>query len=222
MTMSTNTGHSKMRDKFLFNISGPYAVGKDTILNELMARFGPRIHRVHTLTTRPVSRAADPTYEQVTPEEFEKRVADGRWMYNYQLSGLTAYATSVSEIEAAAREGRVSIHSIYAGPAGAGRLREIFGGHALSVGLLPTVGSAEEQLQVLRARLLARSRDDAAAIEARLQHQLEPLHYVLDNPLVDTDDGPMRVFDQLLFNEDIAETVSSVVRLFEQTFFGEG
>jgi guanylate kinase len=209
-----------MPDKFLFNISGPYAVGKDTILNELMARFGPRVHRVHTLTTRPVSREADPTYEQVTRDEFERRVSSGRWMFNYQLSGMTAYATSVDEIEEAARAGYVSIHSIYPGPDGAGRLREIFGSRALSIGLLAVAGSAAEQLEVLRARLLARSRDDPAAIEARLQHQLEPIQYVIDNPSVITVDGPMGVFDQVVFNKDIKETVGRVVRLFEQTFFG--
>lgn len=211
-----------MPDKILFNISGPYAVGKDTILNRLISEFGPRIHRVHTLTTRPVSRAADPTYEQLTLDKFEERVSRGRWMVNYQLSGVTAYATSVDEIEEAARAGYVSIHSIYAGPDGAGRLREIFGKRALSVGLLPTSGPAAEQLEVLRSRLLTRSRDDNAAIEARLKHQLEPLQYVLDNPRVTTDDGPLRVFDQVLINDKIDETVGHVVRLFRETFFEGG
>ena len=209
-----------MLNKFLFNISGPYAVGKDTVLNRLVSIFGPRIHRVHTITTRPVSRIADPTYEELTRDAFEKRVAHGRWIVNYQLSGLTAYGTSVDEIEEAARLGQVCIHSVYAGPDGAGRLREIFGRHALSVGMLPTEGPVTEQLAVLRARLLTRSRDDATAIEARLQHQVEPLQYVLDNPSVVTDDGLMRVFDKVFFNEEIDETVRRVVHLFEHTFFG--
>lgn len=204
---------------FLLNISGPYAVGKDSILNELLERFGPRVHRVHTLTTRPVSRLADPTYEQVTRQEFERRVARGEWIANYQLSGLTAYATSVDEIKKAGQEGFICIHSVYAGPDGAGRLREIFGGDALSVGLLPATGSAVEQLGILRGRLLSRSRDDPTAIEARIQHQIDPLQYVLDNPTVKTHEGLMKVFDQVLVNEDLDRTVKQVVELFQKVFF---
>lgn len=204
----------------LFNISGPYAVGKDTILNRLMSAFESRVYRVHTITTRPVSKIADPTYEQVTSDEFEKRISKGKWIANYQLSGLTAYATNVEEIEEAARAGYICVHSVYAGPDGAGKLREIFGKRAVSVGLLAAEGTADEQLEALRKRLIGRSRDEAAAIEARLQHQLQPLHYVIDNTIIVTEDGPMNVFDHVLINESVEETGQLVVQLFEQTFFG--
>src|SRR5688572_10390076 len=100
--------------KFVFNVSGPYAVGKDTILNKLISIFGDRVYRVRTITTRPVSQQADPTYEQVTPDEFERRVSVGHWNKNYQLSGLTAYATDIDEIEKAASQGRICILSVYA------------------------------------------------------------------------------------------------------------
>ncbi len=203
---------------FLINVSGPYAVGKDTILNALLSRYGDRVHRVHTLTTRPVSVDADPTYEHVTVEELERRVASGGWIANYQLSGTTAYGTSVTEIRQAARQGRICVHSIYAGPAGAGKLREIFGAGLLSIGLLAAHGEVEDQLAVLRERLLSRSRDDAAAIEARLLHQAEPLRYVLENPMVDTADGPMRAFDHVLINDDLERTVAETVELFQRTF----
>ncbi len=203
---------------FLINVSGPYAVGKDTILNALLSRYGERVHRVHTATTRPVSLDADPTYEQVTLEELERRVADGGWIANHQLSGTTAYGTSITEIRAAASEGKICVHSIYAGDQGAGKLREILGRGLVSIGLLATDGQVEDQLAVLRERLLHRSRDDAAAIEARIRHQAEPLQYVLDNPVVETGDGLMPVFDHVLINEDLDATVAEVVELFEAAF----
>ncbi len=206
------------RRPILINISGPYAVGKDTILNALLSRYGDRVHRVHTMTTRPVDPEADPTYEQVTVEELERRVKEGGWIANYQLSGATAYGTSITEIREAARRGRISVHSIYAGPDGAGRLREIFGAGLVSIGLLAAPGGVDDQLAVLRERLLGRSRDDAAAIEARILHQAEPLRYVLDNPVVRTADGPMRAFDRVLVNEDLDRTVAATVELFQETF----
>jgi guanylate kinase len=211
----------KSAEKIVFNISGPYAVGKDTILNELASTFRSRVYRVHTITTRPVSKVDDPTYEQVTAREFEKRISSGRWIANYQLSGQTAYGTSVDEIENAAEQGFICIHSVYAGKDGAGRLREFFGRRALSIGLLPTHGSAPEQLEELRNRLLLRSRDAPSAIEARLKHQLHPLEYVLDNPSVMTDDEPMKVFDHVITNENLEVTKRNVLRLFEQVFLGE-
>lgn len=202
----------------LINVSGPYAVGKDTILNALLSRYPGRTHRVHTLTTRPVSKDADPTYEQVDREELERRVAEGGWIANTQLSGATSYGTSIIEIEEAAESGLISVHSIYAGPDGAGKLRRIFGQRLVSIGLLATRGQVDDQLMVLRERLLSRSRDDAEAIEARLRHQAEPLSYVLENPSVDTPDGALRVFDRVLINQDLETTVEAAVEIFEHAF----
>ena len=63
--------------------------------------------------------------------------------------------------------------------------------------------------------------DNVAAIEARIRHQKEPLQYVLDNPVVETVDGPRRVFDHVLVNEDLDATVAETVRLFEERFLVE-
>ena len=210
---------NEKRKLFVFNVSGPYAVGKDTTLRELKSIYGTHVYRVRTLTTRPVSPEADPTYEQVSPQELQRRLSSGRWMLNYQLSGLTAYATSIDEIEEVGEAGFICILSVYAGPDGAGKLREVFGLRVLSIGLLPAPGSVAQQLEVLRARLLGRSRDDPAAIEARLQHQEEPLRYVLDNPVITTEDGLRRVFDHVLVNEDLDVTVRRTVQLFDRAFF---
>jgi hypothetical protein len=89
------------------------------------------------------------------------------------------------------------------------------------VGLLPTHGSAQQQLGELQNRLLLRSRDAPGAVEARLKHQLHPLQYVLENPLVRTDNGSMRVFDHIMTNEDLDVTKRNILQLFEQVFFGE-
>ncbi|HEY8582624.1 MAG TPA: hypothetical protein VIL49_06745, partial [Capillimicrobium sp.] len=177
-----------MARPFLLNVSGPYAVGKDTVLNAVIDRYPDRVHRVRTITTRPVKPGDDPSYTQLSPEEFDERVATGRWLVNRQLGGQTAYGTSVDEIHDAAAQGLISVHSVFPGPAGAGRLREVFGRGLLSLGLLASHGSVDEQREVLRARLVGRGRDAPDAIEARLRHQDEPLAYVSANPEVEAEE----------------------------------
>lgn len=198
-------------------MSGPYAVGKDTILNALLSKYHGRVYRVRTLTTRPVSAEADPSYEHVSFDQMRERTANGEWIVNYQLSGRTAYATNLLEIRAAIDDGLVCIHSIYAGRNGAGQLREAFGAELYSIGLLPADGNIDEQLAVLRDRLVGRSRDDPAAVDARLKHQIEPLKYVLENPLVCGPEGGLRVFDRVLVNSDLDRTVETVVQVFDET-----
>jgi guanylate kinase len=202
----------------LFNVSGPYAVGKDTLIDAVLAAHPGRLHRVNTITTRPAAAGVDPSYESVSAEEFARRTAQGRWLVNRQLGGAVAYGTSIDEIERMASQGRVSVHSIYAGREGAGKLREVFGRRVFSLGLLAARASVPEQLQVLRRRLLDRGRDDPATLEARLAHQIEPLAYVMENPSVMTGDGPLKVFDQVLVNEVLAQAVECVLALFAQVF----
>ena len=202
----------------LFNVSGPYAVGKDTLIDAILAAHPARVHRVGTITTRPASANADPTYESVTADELARRTARGRWIVNRQLGGAVAYGTSIDEIEQVAGQGLICVHSIYAGAQGAGKLREVFGRRMFSLGLLAAHGGVETQLAVLRRRLLERGRDDPATIEARLGHQVEALRYVEDNPAVPTADGSMRVFDQVLVNAVLAQAVERVLAIFAEVF----
>ena len=202
----------------MFNISGPYAVGKDTVLRHLLTTFEGQVHRVRTITTRPVSPEADPSYQQIDREEFERRITVGRWLVNYQLNDAVAYGTSIDEVEAEAAAGRVSIHSIFPGSAGAGALRTALGERLFSIGMVATTGSVENQLAELRRRLISRGRDDTATIDARLKHQLDPMAFVLQNPSVETPNGWLPVFDQIVINEHLDETMRSVEDLFSVTF----
>lgn len=203
----------------LFNISGPYAVGKDTLLNALLKRYGDRVYRVRAITTRAVSTDADPSYTQVSPNAFRERIREGRWIATHQLSGRVSYGVSIDEIDLAAKKVAACILSIYASNEGAGKLRELFGDRLLSVGLLAAHGSLEDQLMVLKRRLLMRGRDDAQSIEARLRHQVEPLRYIMENPSVDTSDGTRLVFDKILVNDDLEITVNNLEALFHSAFF---
>jgi guanylate kinase len=207
-----------MARPFLLNISGPYGVGKDTLLNALLDRYGPYVHRVSTLTTRPSRPDADPSYRSVSDDELARITATGSWLVNAQLDGTVKYATNLDEIEEQARAGKICLHSIFAGEQGAGGLRGYFGRKVYSIGVLAAEDGAQQQLIRLRQRLLTRGRDDPEAIRNRLRHQLAPIRYVLENPTVPTPDGPLRVFDRVIVNDDLAETVRRVEEIFSAVF----
>lgn len=207
-----------MRKPILFNVSGPYAVGKDTILNAILREHGDSVYRVHTVTTRPVTAEADPTYSRVSMETMRKLETTGRWIVNYQLSGHTAYGTNLDEIYGAVNAGRIPIHSIYAGPRGAGALRSEFGRRLISVALVPSGVDQEAQTDVLRQRLQSRDRDDPDAVDSRLRHQVEPLRYVRSNPLVATSDGDLQAFDYVVTNENLNDAVAASLKIFEEQF----
>jgi guanylate kinase len=198
----------------LFNISGPYAVGKDSVLNHLLKVYPDLIHRVRTLTTRPVSVGDDPSYSHVDRADFHRIVAEGDWLYNVQLSGSTAYATDLREIREAIGRGLVCVHSIYPGPDGASALRQAFGDQLCSVALLPPGATLDDRLAVLRDRLLARNRDSPQALEQRLRHQVEALKFISDNPTVTVGATAMPAFDEVLVNDDLDETVAEATELF--------
>lgn len=199
-------------------VSGPYGVGKDTLLNELFRVHGHVLHRVRTLTTRPSSSTSDPTYTTVSPEELARLTGHGRWIVNEQFSGAVQYATSVDEIEHQIAQGKICIHSIFAGPHGAGRMRELLGKRLFAVGLLATTGGVDDQIDVLQRRLAGRTRDDEDALKARLNHQVDPIRYVLDNPSLSTPNGRLPVFDSIFINDDLGAAVTKFLHLFEDAF----
>ena len=181
-----------------------------------MKHIGWPVHRVRTVTTRPVYPEADPYYTRVTRQEFDELAESPRWVTNRQLGGLTAYATSLNEIEEAAVAGYVCVHSIYAGDGGAGVLREYFGHRLLSFGVLAARGGIDAQITVLRDRLLSRERDDPQAIDARLAHQIPAIEYVLTNPTVETPRGPLPVFDATIVNDDLQSATSALLEYVQQ------
>jgi guanylate kinase len=203
----------------IFNVSGPYAVGKDSLINAILERHPNKVKRVSTLTTRPVSPEADPSYTNVSDEQMVALAKDGRWSVNYQLSGLTAYATSLDEIESIISSGKIATLSVFAGPHGAGHLREIFGVDLFSLGVIPCHGGVEAQEAELARRITERNRDDPEALRERLANQRQPLEYVMENHAVGIRQGVlMPVFNAIVENSNLEQTTDSVLNLFGGVF----
>lgn len=206
------------RSRRILNISGPYAVGKDTLVNELMAKYPELTHRVSTVTNRPSSASADPTYRTVSIERMREYEESDDFIVTHQFGGEVLYGTSIHEIREQVARNKICVHAIFAGPDGAGRMREVFGAQLFSIGLLAADGGADQQLSVLRARLTARTRDDEEAVATRLAYQIGPIEYVLANLTVATEDGEMPVFDCVMVNDDLASTIVEVSELFAKIF----
>jgi|SRR5690606_16226990 len=204
--------------KILFNISGPYAVGKDTMLNAVIAQYTDRVHRVSSLTTRPSDSSSDPSYKSVSDRQFDEITSKNEWISNQQLGGKYRYGTSIDEIRAQASNGKISVHSIFAGEKGAQKLREIFGKKLLSIALLAVEGSFEDQVKVLEERMLSRGRETIDVIRRKLHFQHEQIDFILANPTVESPDGKMKVFDEVVINEELEATQSKILQLFKLSF----
>lgn len=193
----------------ILNFSGPYAVGKDTAINGLVAAF-PELHRVGTLTTRAVDKNADPSYTHLEPSVFERVTSSGNFIVNSQVGGTVQYATDLSEIREAASKGLLSIHSVFAGPDGAGKLKAAFGGRAMSIALVPPGGSIDEKMEVLRERIVSRGRDSDDVVRGRLARQHEILQYIEENPIVSSRGEAHRVFDRIMVSDDLGEMLNEL------------
>lgn len=199
-----------MSEIVAINFSGPYGVGKDSVISAIWGSLEAP-YRPRSLTTRHSSTWSDPSYQFVSDQEFLRTTASGIWIINRQLSPPVYYATSLDELEAAFAAGRRSVLSVYAGPSGAGSLRRVLGRRLLSYGLLATGESLESELEELDQRLRSRGRESDDQLQRRLVGQIEKIQYVDDNPIVDTPDGPMPVFDEVLVNSDLAVATEAVL-----------
>ena len=70
----------------VFAIVGPSGAGKDTLI-AAARQARPDLHIVRRVITRPEEPGGEP-YEGVTPEEFARRKADGRFVLDWQAHGL--------------------------------------------------------------------------------------------------------------------------------------
>jgi guanylate kinase len=200
----------------VLNVSGPYAVGKDSLLRAVEQKYGDVLHRVSTLTTRPVSKEADPTYEHLDTEEFLAVTSSSRYIVTKQLSGKTLYATDLDEMREQVAAGKVCIHSIHASDDGAGALRRAFGPELLSIAVLPNGSTTEQQLSVARDRLIGRDRDSAEAIDARLSHQTDVFDYINSVPTTVFGTARVPVFDATIHNGVLETAVAELLGIFEE------
>jgi guanylate kinase len=144
----------------VFVITGPSGVGKGTLIRGLLERV-PQLGLSVSATTRAPrpGETQGVDYHFLSPEEFDRRVADGEFVEHATYSGRR-YGTLRSELEGRLRRGEPVVLEIEV--QGARQVRETMP-EALQVFISPPSREA------LRTRLVGRGTDPPEQVDARLR-----------------------------------------------------
>jgi len=181
----------------VFVITGPSGVGKGTLIRGLLERL-PELELSVSATTRPPrpGERDGVDYHFLTPEEFDRAVANGEFVEHATYSGHR-YGTLRSELERRLGAGVPVVLEIEV--QGARQVREAMP-EAEAVFIAPPSGGA------LRARLIGRGTDAPEQVDARLRTAEQEL-------------GAQSEFEHVVVNdrleeatEELAEIVSRALR----------
>ena len=182
-----------MRGK-LFVVSGPSGVGKNTLLNAVVARS---VHVRYSISA--TSRAMRPgevdgkSYYFLSQDEFDRKVQAGEFVEWAHVHGH-CYGTLASEVERNLASGSSLILEIDV--QGALQVREHYP-DAVLVFIKPP------SLDVLRERLVHRGTESAESLELRLANARQELE------LADR-------YDEVIVNDDLDRAPSELVGIIEK------
>lgn len=176
----------------VYVITGPSGVGKGTVIRALRERR-PALGLSTSATTRaPREGEIDGEhYHFLTPEEFERRVAQGDFVEHAEYSG-NRYGTLRSELEKNAAKGGVVLEIELQGA------RQI----RASMPEATQIFIAPPTPETLRERLVGRGTDSSEAIERRLQVAEQEL-------------AAQGEFEHVVVNDDIERAVDELERIVE-------
>ena len=155
-------------EKYLFVVSGPSGVGKDTVMGYLRQAH-PEIEKTVSATTRAPreGEAEGVNYYYRTEEAFKQMIESGDVLeYNYYNGNY--YGTLRAEVERRMAAGKVTLLNIDVH--GAANIKRLYPG-ATVVFLLPPT------FEVLEQRLRGRGTDSEESVQGRLKIAREELGY---------------------------------------------
>ena len=153
-------------EKYLFVVSGPSGVGKDTVMGYLRQAH-PEIEKTVSATTRAPREAEGVNYYYRTEEAFKQMIESGDVLeYNYYNGNY--YGTLRAEVERRMAAGKVTLLNIDVH--GAANIKRLYPG-ATVVFLLPPT------FEVLEQRLRGRGTDSEESVQGRLKIAREELGY---------------------------------------------
>lgn len=184
-------------EKYLFVVSGPSGVGKDTVMARLRADH-PEIEKTVSATTRaPREGEAEGVNYYYRSEAAFKQLIEAGEVLEYNYYNGNYYGTLRTEVERRMAAGKLVLLNIDVH--GAANIKRLYPGSTI-VFLLPP--SAQE----LEARLRGRGTETEQAIQKRLARAVEEMGYASD-------------YDETVVNDDAdrcAEEIYQLIRRRQQ------
>ncbi|HSW46514.1 MAG TPA: guanylate kinase [Phycisphaerae bacterium] len=194
--MVTATGHENQG--VLLIVSGPSGVGKTTVCRRLAERLDALLSVSITTRPRRPGEVDGQAYSFVSREDFEERIRRGQVLEHAEVYGGHLYGTPAEPVNESLASGRDVILEIEIN--GAIQVKRRMP-HAVGVYMLAP--SPEDQ----KDRLMGRRQDSASAMAERLSKADGEIRYAQE----------CGAYDLFVVNQDIDETVESLVRLVART-----
>ena len=182
-----------MNNRKAILFSAPSGSGKTTIIREILKRFDCFEFSI-SATSRPARQGEQNgvDYYFLTPEEFDKRVAEGQFLEWEEVYAGTRYGTLKSEIDRIWDNGHVIIFDVDVN--GGMNIKKYFGPDALALFVMPP------SIEVLEMRLRTRGTETEEAISKRLARSAAELK------MADK-------FDVTILNDDLNRSVDETQRV---------
>jgi guanylate kinase len=177
-------------------VSGPSGVGKTTICEKVAAQMGIRIST--SATTRPMRTGEQDgvDYHFLSREEFQRRLAAGRFVEWAEVYAGRLYGTPIEELERAREAGELLILEIDV--QGGIQIKKKFP-EALTILLLPP------DPQALRSRLTGRGTEAPEEAQTRLAKAQAEVAMARESGCYDAE----------VVNDDLAAAIENVVKLVQ-------
>ncbi len=185
-----------MKGKIII-LSAPSGTGKSTIIQRLMQIESLGLGFSISATSR-APRGEEKNgreYYFLTPEEFDRRIADNKFVEWEEVYAGTKYGTLAEEVERVTGSGRNLIMDIDV--KGAVNVKKKYGEAALTIFILPPT------LEVLEARLRGRATDSEESLQRRIKK-------------ADLEMTLAPEFDCRVVNDDLDKAVADVRALIEK------
>ena len=184
----------------LIIVSGPSGSGKSTLLREVLRRHPERLRLAISATTRPPREGEQDgrDYFFWSAEQFERALAEGKFLEHARVHGVYWYGTLRSEVDAYREKGLGVLLDIDV--QGAASIRPLYPDHLSVFVELP-------DLEVYRQRLMARRTDTLDWIERRIATAREELKHA----------GEYRY---VIVNDDLRRAVGELETLVMKSFPG--